>query len=60
MKYVNWFCPTKRICAARDLAIVRPLPMTKNTEILLMNEITASAWERSKNRWRFRKSPAGS
>ena len=31
MKYVNWFCPTKRICAARDLAIVRPLLMLKST-----------------------------
>jgi len=34
---------TKSICEARDLELVRPLPKTKSTEILLMNEMPASA-----------------
>jgi len=28
--------------------------MIKNTENLVLNEIIASAWERSQNRWRLR------
>jgi len=28
--------------------------MTKNTEILVLNANTASAWERSQNRWLLR------
>jgi len=39
---------------------VRPLLMTKSTEIFIVNEITASAWERSQIRWRFRTRPADS
>jgi len=39
----NKFRPTNCICEARDLELVRPLLMTKNTEILVLNEITASA-----------------
>ena len=54
------FQPTNCICEARDLGLVRPLLMTKNTEILVLNEIIASAWERSQNRWRFRTRPADS
>jgi len=46
--------PTNCIYAARDLELVRPLLMIKNTENLVLNEIIASAWERSQNRWRFR------
>ncbi len=49
---------TNCICAARDLELVRPLLMTKSTEILVLNEIIASAWERSQNRWRLRTRPA--
>ena len=51
---------TNCICEARDLGLVRPLPMTKNTENLVLNEIKASAWERSQNRWRLRTRPADS
>ena len=40
--------PTNCICEARDLELVRPLLMTKNTEILVLNENIASARERSK------------
>ncbi len=50
---------TKCICEARDLELVRPLPMTKSSEILIVNENIASAWERSQNRWRLRTRPAG-
>ncbi len=35
--------PTNCICEARDLGLVRPLLMTKSTENLVLNEITASA-----------------
>jgi len=52
------FLTTNCICAARDLALVRPLPMTKSTENLNLNANTASAWERSQNRWRLRTRPA--
>ena len=45
---------TNCICEARDLKLIRPLLMTKNTENLVLNEMKASAWERSKNRWRLR------
>ena len=46
--------PTNCICEARDLRLVRPLLMTKNTEIFVVNANTASAWERSQNRWLLR------
>ena len=48
---------TNCICEARDLGLVRPLLMTKSTEIFVLNEIIASAWERSQNRWRLRNRP---
>ena len=42
-EFLKKWQPTNCICEARDLGLVRPLLMTKNTENLVLNEITASA-----------------
>jgi len=41
-EFLKKWQPMNFICEARDLGLVRRLLMTKNTEILVLNEIKAS------------------